>query len=362
MIRLVLILLLALSTAFPAKAEVRLSISYSETANLFQITDNVALWLEGFNDPRYRAEWITRFGWSDADQAWADRYAEYRRRTFSDPSQDQDVATSAHGLFPARVSIAAGTDPLADYLLDQPDVETALADLEAIMSKADARMLRRFYRHFEQKWRVLLDESAPLTSMATQLSGEMDAKEVDPFIRTISRFYGSEARGEFRVFFTRFPKGDGYSANIMSGNALLLNSPTDWTLDQGDWETIVAHEFAHYLSAQQSDAQKRALSDRFLKICPIPQGANRLWMIEEPLAVAVGQAAFSQMVLGETLDPRQNWYYVEWIDLVARTLAPSVVTAIAEGKTLEQSMIIEEAAERCRDLTRVVEQLSPRPD
>ena len=356
-LRLVMSLALAIGLSVPARAEVRLTISYSEAADLYQTMDNVALWWNGFNDPRYRSAWEARFGWSEEDQAWALRYREYRRRTFVDSSQDLDVTTSPHGLFASSISNAQGADPLADYLVAQPDIKTALRNLPTIASRDDARMLRGFFRHFEPKWRTLLGESAPLNGYASKLRARIDDAFFSSYVDQIAQFYGAEAEGEFRVFFTQFPAGEGTSANIMSGNVLVLNTPLDVAFESGDWDTIVAHEFAHYLSSQQSDAQKRELSDRFLAICSLPGRANRGWLIEEPLAVAVGQAAYSQLVLGQPLDTRSNWYSVPWIDITARTLAPSVIDAIRSGKTLEQSTIVEEAAERCRDLISVTESL-----
>lgn len=355
--RLVVALLLVFGLALPAKDELRLTFAYSESADLYQTMDNVALWWAGFNDPRYRENWEARFGWSQDDQVWVERYAEYRRRTFVDPSQDLDFATSAHGLFASSISIAEGADPLADYLTAQPDIASALRNLETTMSAQDARMLRGFFGHFKPKWRVVLAESAPLDAYAAALRAKISDVVFNRYIERIAQFYGADADGEFRVYFTQFPAGEGTSANILSGNVLLLNSPLDAAFEQGDWDTIVAHEFAHYLSSQQSDAQKRRLSDRFLAICTLPSGGNRGWLIEEPLAVAVGQAAYSELVLGKPLDPRSNWYSVPWIDITARTLAPSVLAAIQSGKSLEESTVVEEAAERCRDLTTLAGQL-----
>lgn len=362
MYRLVVTLLIAMGLGFPVKAEVRLTIAYSESADLYQTMDNVALWWEGFNDPRYRQSWEARFGWSEGDQAWANRYAEYRRRSFVDPSQDLNVATSAHGLFASSISNAQGVDPLSDYFNAQPDVATALRNLETIMSAQDARIVRGFFRHFEPKWRAILAQSAPLEAYAAALRAKMNDAALSRYVDRIAQFYGANAHGEFRVYFTQLPPGVGTSANITSGNVLLLNSPLDVTFEQGEWDTIVAHEFAHYLSSQQPELRKRRLSDRFLAICTLPAGGNRGWLIEEPLAVAVGQAAYSELVLGRALDPRSNWYFEPWIDVTARTLWPSVMAAIRSGTSLEELTVVEEAAERCRDLTALARQLAPAID
>lgn len=360
-----ILLLLAFFLALPAHAteplrvETRLVVSYSETADLFSTMDNVALWWEGFNDPSWRAEWERRFGWSAADQEWAERYAEYRHRTYSDPSQQMDLATSPHGLFASSETNAEGSDPLARYMLSQGSIEAALGGLDAFAGADDAMMLRGFYRHFQPRWRTLLAESAPLGEIARQLQADLGVEGIDDFIGRLEYFYRASAGGEFRIFITRFPAGPGSMAEVVEGQNLMLHMPVDMPYADGDWGTIVMHELVHYISSRQPAEQKRRLSDRFLKLCPVPEGAGRLWMLEEPLAVALGQAAYSQLVLGEPLDPRTNWYAVPWIDVTARTLAGSAITSLEKRERIEQSSIVSQAALRCLDLTAVAKQLAP---
>ena len=344
------------------QAEFTLDIRYSEAADLFSLMDNVSNWWEGFTDPGYREEWEARFGWSEEDQSWARRYAEYRHRTFSDPSQGMDVATSPHGLFASAETNAEGSDPLSEHFMAQPDIATALARLPSAANSQDARMLRGFYRHFKPKWEKLLAESAPFVKRAEELKAAIDLERVRPFVALVSRFYQTQTGGTFQVFFTRFPPGNSSMAEVTAGNSLLLRSPTDWTLETGEWDTIVMHELVHYISSNQPAALKRAMSDRFLARCPIPAGASRTWMIEEPLAVAIGQAAYAKIVLDKPLDRRTNWYAVEWVDLTARTMEASVIDALLSGKQLSDTTLVEEAADRCRDLTALAAQLAPQRD
>lgn len=349
-------LLLALFVSHPASAdtartETRIVVAYSESADLFSLMDNTSDWWAGFTNPSYRKEWEERFGWSETDQLWANRYAEFRRRTFSDPSQGTTIETSRHGLFASRETNAADSDPLAAYMIDAPDIRSALRGLERHFGARDARMLRGFYNHFRPKWQVLLAESGGFHGHAKSLDRRMRSAANDPFIQRVGEFYQVDVAGEFRVFFTRFPPGNATSAEVLAGNTLLLHSPPDLPEEKGDWDSIVIHELVHYISARQPDALKRSMTDRFLARCKLPKGAGRNWMIEEPLAVAVGQAAYSQMVLGKPLDRRTNWYAVPWVDLTARTLEASVLSAMMSDVALADTEIVEEAADRCLDLT-----------
>ncbi|MCK0127820.1 hypothetical protein [Erythrobacter sp. F6033] len=331
-----------------------MSIEYSETADLFSMMDHVSGWWDGFTHPRYRSEWETRFGWSEDDQQWADRYREYRRRTYQGETQSGDIATSPNGLFASSETDSAGSDPLAAFMLAQPDIETALREFERSLGRKDAAMLRGFYNHFRPKWRELLAESRVLVPHAQALSALLEQANLQPFITRVSRFYQAPIDGEFRVLFTRFPTGTESSAAVIEGKTLLLHSPVNLAFDQGDWDTIVMHELVHYISSRQPDSAKRDMSDRFLARCSIPQGGQRYWMIEEPLAVAVGQAAYSHFVNGEPLNRKSNWYSVPWVDLIARSLEVSVIQALEAEVTLAETSIVEEATNRCRDLATLI--------
>ncbi|NVE95688.1 hypothetical protein [Altererythrobacter lutimaris] len=343
--------------AADAKQQDRIIAEYSEAVVLFATMDHVSGWWKGFVEPAYREDWEKRFGWSEEDQQWADRYAEYRHRTYSDPSQDVDIATSPQGIFPGSTASAKSTDPLATFMVSQTGAEQALAGLEGMASKQDAAMLRGFYRHFESKWQQILSETEVLAKHPEALQADMSGPEVGQFLDRVETFYNVENTGSFRVFFTRFPSRTRTRAELVAGGNLILHTPLEWAYEDGDWASIVAHEIVHHISSQQADSAKRAMSDRFLAICPLERRSRRLWVLEEPLAVAIGQAAFSQFVKGERLDPGDNWYGNPWIDITARTLASSVVEALDQGVALEKTRIVEEAADRCSTLSFIAENM-----
>lgn len=355
----VLLAAMAISLAAgSAKAEVRLAVAYSESADLYSLMDNVSGWLDGYVMPPYREEWERRFGWSDDDQRWADRYQEYRQRTFLDDAEDPDPAMTPDGIFASRTESAAGADPLATYFLAQPDIRTALSQLERSASPNDARMLRGFYQHFEPKWRVLLGESAPLKAQARRLQEKLNSPKVQQFVQRMNRFYGGDVDGQFTVYFTRHPPGRETSAEPLAGSYILLHSPT--ADESQDWDTIVMHELAHFISSRQPAEQKHALTARFLARCPMPKGAKRMWLIEEPLAVAWGQAVYSAEVLNTPLDPNDNWYGIPWVNIVSRAIAPSVIRA-SDSEAPIDTALVDEAADRCVDLTKVAAALDRQP-
>lgn len=355
MIRFLFAVIALLCLTVPAHAEVRVSVGYSEAADLYSTMDNVSEWLAGFTIPAYRKEWEQRFGWSESDQHWIDRYAAYRQRTFLEDNGSPDPRTLPDGIVASRSENTAGTDPLATYLLAQPDIDTAMRNLDRALSPDDARMLRAFYRHFEPKWRVLLGESAPLKARANDLQARLDGQGVAAFVARVNAFFRSDVDGPFTVYFTRHPRGKGSSAEPLAGAFMLLHAPVEETNTEY-WDTIVIHELVHYVSSHQPQEQKQALTARFLDRCALPEKAKRLWLFEEPLAVAWGQAAYSAKILGTPLDPNDNWYAVPWVDIVSRTIAPSIIDGYANEMHIED--VLDQTADRCNNLMNVANQLN----
>ena len=355
MIRILLLAIALLSISAPARAEVTVSVSYSETADLYSTMDNVSRWLEGFTIPAYRDEWEQRFGWSASDQQWADRYAAFRRRMFIDDDGPLDPRALPDGIFASREENTAGTDPLASYFLSQPDIAAALRHLKDAFPADDAKMLQGFYNHFEPGWRVLLSESSPLEARAADLQARLDGQNIAAFLARVNAFYRSDVDGPFTVLFTRRPPGRESSAEPLAGSFMLLHAPVAEE-DTTYWDTIAIHELVHYISARQPQEQKQALTARFLDRCPLPVGAKRLWLFEEPLAVAWGQAAYSAKVLGKPLRPDESWYAIPWVDIVSRTIAPAIIDGYDNDMHIED--VLDQTADRCNDLTAIADQLN----
>lgn len=357
--RFVMLLLLLLMVTVPARAELRIQAGYSAAADLFSLMDNVALWSpDGFNDPEYRDYWTAAFGWNEADQAWADRYRAYRERTYSDPGQaEQDPATATDGLFAKRSSFADSADPLASHFTAARSVASALKTLEDIATLDDARMLRGFFAHFEPRWREILAESVAFADRAGALQGELSGAEVNAYLRRVSDFYGVDIDRSFNAFFVWWPPIDRTAADV-AGRTFFIRSHPVRHADEGGWSDIIMHETIHYISAHQAPAQKQALTARFLAACPAQVDTGFYQLLEEPLAVAFGNAAYAAFVRGTPLAPEDNWYWMPMPSLLGRLLWDDVERLYPTDATINDG-IIDQAAEYCRQLLQVSDSLSP---
>lgn len=112
------------------------------------------------------------------------------------------------------------------------------------------------------------------------------------------------------------------------------------------------HEAVHYVSAHQSPEQKRALSEAFLKTCPAKMDKHYDFL-EEPMAIAWGQAAFAKYGRGKPLDPpldpSEEWYNRSMPELMGRLLWLHVDAIYGTGATITDGFI-SDAAKSCARL------------
>lgn len=348
--------MLLFASAVPARADVKIEASYREAPNLFSLMDNVSGWLPEFTDTAYRAEWTRRFGWTKSDQAWADRYSEYRHRTFSDPSQGTMPATSADGLFAPSGANTADSDPLATYFLGAGSIAAALIRFNSMASPADAKMLDGFYRHFAGKWRTILAESSDLTANARVLNDQLNTPAATAFVARASRFYRVPVSGKFQAFFVWFPPGSRSTAEVVGGRYFLIHVPPGQA-KRDDWDGVAMHELMHYMSAHQSPEQKQALTKRFLARCPQASRPKALRLLEEPLAVAWGQAAYAKYGRGQELNWNESWYAIPQVNILGHLLWPSVDRLYKADATINDG-IVDEAAQFCAELFAATKVLS----
>jgi hypothetical protein len=348
-----LFLAMCLALTHSARADLRVNAGYSESADLFSLMDNVSLWSpEGFNDPEYREYWETTFGWSEDDQAWADRYREYRERTYSDPGQaEKDPATASDGLFAKRSSVSDATDPLAAHFIDAESVPAALAGLDTVADPADAAMLAGFYAHFEPRWRQLLAESAGFAARAEALQAELSDEAVDAYLARVTAFYRVEIERDFNAYFVWWPPIDRTGADI-TGRTFFIRSHPVRHAEEGGWADIAMHEVIHYISAHQAPAQKQALTARFLETCPAQIDTGFYQLLEEPLAVALGNAAFAAFARGQPLAPEDNWYWMPTPAILGRLLWDDVEKLYPTDATIEDG-IVDQAASYCARLLQI---------
>jgi len=335
--------LLLWSLPLSVQAETKIEIGYHAPTDLFLLMDGVTGWY--FNDSSYHTYWKDRFGWSAEDRRIAKRYKKYRDRTY-----DRSDQKKRSHLFATRLSVSSKADPLADHFINATSIRTALASLHKNTSARDAAMLRSFYAHFQPKWRRLLRESEAFVRQARSLDRDLKKLRTSAYLDRLSRFYKVDKELVLRVRLVWWPPIDRSSADFTGSTLFLRRHPQHHKQDTG-WLGVIMHEVAHHLSAHQPLGQKQSLSKAFLDVCSVRTGSgNTLKILEEPLAVAWGQAAFVKYVLKKTPDPAQSWYSHTGVDVMGRLIWLHLDVMYETDATIADGIILDVARD-CERLT-----------
>ena len=104
------------------------------------------------------------------------------------------------------------------------------------------------------------------------------------------------------------------------------------------------HEIIHAISRLQSVEQKNKLTTAFFQAYPLKPSLPKYHIIEEPLAVAVGQmlylSLFNREKFRECERKKENqWYMDEWINNAGQEIFPLIKQAYEQGQCLDVGLV-----------------------
>lgn len=333
------------STQTPGKADLAFEVRHSQAMDVFILMDSVSDWRPGWTQKEYQTFWIDRFGpLSAEDQRFIDAYAAFRRRSYHD-SEDalNDTAGGPDGIFAKQSGLSATADPLAACFRSSTNAEAAISKLVAAFGQKDGDSLRGFYAHFQPKWQELLGSSQRLDRLAVGLQERLAAPAVAAYLDQAQRFYGTSVRGAYPVYVVWWPSPDFTAGKSRNGTLYLQINPLDLS-EPAQLDSIILHEAAHFLSAHVAQSRKQELSRQFLHGCPIPENTNFLAYLEEPLAIAVGNAGYAALVLHEPLESSKDWYSDPRSDLLAKLIWPEVLARLERSEAMPLETVLHVAA------------------
>lgn len=317
--------------AGPAFSKVSISAHYREPANSFDIVDCVSKWWDGTfcnDEGAYQKEWENRFGISDEDRNLFKKYDSFRRKYFHGMGLPNVETNIADGLFSKRRAI--DEDPVAPAFYSSQTLEEAYTKLSKITSKEDLDLLRSIHAHFKPQLQVLLGESRQFQVKAEKLNRRLQDIRYQKFFTDIARYYETKLDIHYEVLFSWWPPVERDNASPTDRFLILRKNP----LKHINWseEDIVFHEIVHTISARQPQENKERHSNDFLKICPINGRLPVGQILEEVLAVAIGQIYFLNRFDPKSLVWESKLYSKPWVSSFAKIVYPVLRDEIESGK------------------------------
>jgi len=328
-----------------AKRGLPVEVVYREPADRFEILDQASDWWVGYCDPAYRESLEKRSPLTAEDASFFARYKALREKHFDRTGQeDPDPRTAACGLFTDRAVLRA--DPLGFSFYQAETMQEAFERVARVVDAADVEFLRAFYAHFAPRVDPLTRETRDSIGGSLERTRQTLARPgLDAYLDQIRAFFGVTDEVRFTGLYVWWPDTENVRANPNGPYLVLRVRPHKGeSINSAD---VVVHEMVHVLSALQSDAQKRSVSDAILAACPqLLDHARRLEAFEEPLATILGNMEFRRRFEPERFSWSRRWYGKPWVDLSARVLYPALMDCLS-GRQVLGGTFAKEAAALC---------------
>lgn len=331
-----------------ASASIRMEAVYSQGADIFDLMDNVSEWWEGFCDAEYKKYWKEKYGISKEDSEFFSKYAALREKYYSDPDQaEKDPLKNRNGFFAMTGTITA--DPLAEAFYDSDSLEQGYAKAAKVITADELSFLKSFHAYFAPKYAPLLKESAAFKKIMPSVNRSLRKPGMAGYFGEVARFYNVKSDLSYRVLYTWWPPIKRTNASPTGRYLIMRYNPVQHIdIAETDWD-IAFHEVVHAISAMQPLEQKQQITQAFIKICDPRESVKRGRILEEPLAVALGQIEFLRRFAPKKLVYDDSLYIDPWVNLLGKLIHPVLEKSLREKKNIQQGFA-ESAARLCREV------------
>jgi hypothetical protein len=338
---------------------VSFEVTYSDVANTFDIIDNVSNWWPGFCEEEYRKYWERKHPVSEQDLKLFGEYKAIREKYYDVSDQSEpDPSKNRNGVFAFQSILTS--DPIAEAFYNAKTWDDAFNSLSKKLSPDELNFLRLFYSVFSQKVQPLLEESKVFMRVAQSVRKKVRTKSSQDFFSKVANFYGVASTVNYSVQYVWWPPIDRTNASPTGRFLVMRYNPIKHLNDAEADVDVAFHEVVHTISAMQTYEQKQSLSKAFLDKCPVQGRLKKSTLVEEPLAVIIGQAIYTKKFDPKNFSYTAKWYNEKWINLFSKLAYPYVSEAFQRGERLNEKMMANLGI-LCKDALAGAEKVAPRP-
>ncbi|MGK5087556.1 hypothetical protein WDW86_08355 [Bdellovibrionota bacterium FG-2] len=177
-------------------------------------------------------------------------------------------------------------------------------------------------------------------------------------LERIAKFYKVRAKIDYQIVFVWWPPIDRTNASPTGKFLVMRYHPQKHIKDALADGDVVFHEVVHTISAKQDLEKKRELTKAFLNKCPIQDKMKQGKILEEPLAVAIGQIYYMRRFEPKNFRYSSSLYNDPWISLFGRVLYPLVEEVFNRERPIDNDFVLS-ASKLCNEVVAVTMKLQP---
>lgn len=315
-------------------------IKYSQSIDVLNFMDKLSEWEKTPASSIYKNYWCTHGFQKKSDEKYLSDYKKVRRKyylnksmyLFSENHHNQDIISSSF------------------YDIDSP--KKSIHDLKSKIKKEDYILIKNSIHHFLS--RIIKITKAQSHEDLTQfLNINLNQKDTKDYIKSICSFYKVDSESiNIKIAMSWFLKELTESAyfnlntivlpDFTYQNNIFKDMTNSNSLKKADNMSILLHEIVHLISANASPEQKEHLSNifyaDFIGAKSLPP-SQKQYLLEEPMAVILGQMIYTKKTVPEYYEKCQNWYIHPWVNTVAILKEHNIANYMHNNLSIDENLI-----------------------
>jgi hypothetical protein len=313
------------------KIAVHCRVSYF--SNLFNVLDNLSQWGPRTHE-KYVIYWEKRFGLTEKDKEFLNKYRQIRKKYVGRISEDKDRQEQIESRSPVPLP-PLDSDLNKKFILlftGAENLKSLKERMELLLSNEDENILLSVIYHFQSKFNSIWKECNYLKEKAEKLSGLMSSEKVKEILNDTVHFFGLESYllPDFELHLLWSPEDARSYGQVVERYSLVEVLPHEDVKLQVDKHI---HEICHYLYDAIPVAAMISMADEFFKSGQI-EGPLAYNLIYESIAVAISQGLAVETVFPENFSFKKSWYGEPEIDAYAKALFPLIKRYFESGKII----------------------------
>lgn len=316
------------------------NIKCSESIEILNFMDKLSGWESGSAAEPYKSFWIKNNHQKKYDEKYLLLFKEIRKKYY---------AQNSSGLF---IHNTYSQDIISTAFYDYDQINKSLLNLKANISYPDYIKFQSAIRYFTQRVNnVVTNQSHEKTIQ--NLKKVMNQVEIKDYIKNICDFYNVDFEKLHINIVLSYTLENVDEDAFINLDTIVLSDFTHkkniYTNEKNgvffqniDNISVLMHEIVHLISSKAHIDQKKSLSKIFethFKYTQNLSSQKKMFMIEEPLAVILGQILFTRKFSPEYYEKSQNWYANSWVNIIAKLNEKSVARYLEEKKVIDLKLV-----------------------
>lgn len=311
-------------------------VKYNQSIDLLNFMDKLSEWEPGPAADTYLTFWEKSKFKKKHDQKYLLSYKEIRKKYYH-PSFAHLFAHNNHN-----------TDILASVFYENTNPKKAVLKLKSKINGSDYDKIQSSIGYFSERIsKLTVNQSHEKAILFIQKT--LNQEGIQAYIKIVCNFYNVDfEKLHIPVVFNYTLDNVNEDAFIYADTIVL----SDFTFKKNifyniknahlfqniDNISLLMHEIVHLISSKAPAEQKERLSKAFeanFNLSEHLSSQKKLYLLEEPLAVILGQILFTRKMLPEYYEKFQNWYENPWVNNIAKLKEKSVSRYLEENKSID---------------------------